>query len=206
MAASDENSERRVVPRWRPFREALANNELSATAVAAAPAFDGAPFMVEKESAWLEHKSLPFALDLVSAAAALGETEVSKQAAEFILENESDSSITGQSLARHVLGLAPPAAARTSFSRSEIIRAVKEMKSRRLSQMRNAFVWVDLARLYILLDQIESARQAMRVALTLAPNDRFVLRSATRMLLHSKAPDEALHLLRKNSRTPLRVE
>lgn len=202
MAASNENSERRVVPRWRPFREALANNELSAAVVAAAPTFDGGPFMAEKESAWLEHKALPFALDLVSAAAVLGESEASKEAAVFILESNPGSSISGQSIARHILGILSPPPARGISSRSEIIRAVKELKSRRLSQMRNAFVWVDLARLYILLDQIESARHTMRVALTLAPTDRFVLRSATRMLLHSKAPDEALHLLRKNSRTP----
>ncbi len=87
-------------------------------------------------------------------------------------------------------------------TRLQIIHDLKKLKARRLSQTKNAFVWSDLARLYVLLGQNEQAHQAMRVALSLAPTERFIVRSATRFFLHSNEAERALHLLRSNPRTP----
>ena len=167
-------------------------------------AIDGTPFLNEKESQWLANKELPFAVDLVSAATVLGESSTARGAAEFILENGSGVSLVAQQLARGLLGIAVPAKESVQpISRQRLIHDVKELKARRLTQSRNAFVWADLARLYVLLGQIEPARQAIRIAINLAPAERFVLRSATRFLLHSKDHEQALHLLRSNPRTPV---
>ncbi|MBU6401638.1 MAG: hypothetical protein KGS61_15080, partial [Verrucomicrobia bacterium] len=67
MATNTENIRRRVVPRWRPFREALASGELSASTVAKAPAIEGKEFLEEKQTAWESNHTLPFAVDFVSA-------------------------------------------------------------------------------------------------------------------------------------------
>ncbi len=203
MAASNENADRRVVPRWRTFREALKRNELSASTVAKSPGIDGSPFLREKEAHWLANHEIPFAIDLVGAATVLGESEPAKSAAEFILENSSKTSLSAQHLARNLLGIEDQS--EDTFechTRLQIIHGLKTLKARRLSQTRNAFVWSDLARLYVLLGQIEQAHQAMRVALNLAPTERFVVRSATRFFLHSHEAERALHLLRSNPRTP----
>ena len=51
--------------------------------------------------------------------------------------------------------------------------------------MFNPIVWVELARLYIMHDQVEKAERALLTALHLAPDNRFVLRSATRFFIHT---------------------
>src|ERR1017187_3122402 len=103
MAASNENKDRQVVPRWRTFREALNSGELSSVEVLKSPRIDATGFIQEKERDFKENKALPFALDLVSAATVLGNTEISVEAAQFILENENKTSETGIGLARALL-------------------------------------------------------------------------------------------------------
>ena len=147
---------------------------------------------------------MSFALDLVSAATLLGKTNPSIEAAEFILEHAGQASETGKELARALLGIKgeekPPLVPQ---SRIQLIEGVKELKQKRIEQARNAFVWVDLARLYTLLGQNEQARQTLSIALKLAPTDRFVLRCTARFLHHIGEYDEALDLLRRNGRTQI---
>ena len=202
MAANAESIQRQVVPRWRPFREALATNELASGGVTKSPGIDGSEFLKVKGEDWLESKTMPFAVDLVSAATVLGVTAISSKAAEFILENGETATETARRLARGLLGIKEEQAlVSPQQSRMQIIQGAKEFKAKRISQPRNAFVWADLARLYVLLGQNEPARQALNVALKLAPTDRFILRCSARFLHHIKEHEEALDLLRKNSRT-----
>ena len=202
MAATNDNKDRQVVPRWRTFREALASNELSSTSVLKSPKIDATEFIREKEDDWKANKAIPFALDLISAATVLGKTDVSIEAAEFILENEAGTSATGKDIARSLLGIKEPASPIINpQSRIQIIEGLKELKQKRISQGKNAFVWVDLARLYTILGQNNQARQALRIALMLAPSERFVLRSTVRFLHHIDENEEAVSLLRKTPRT-----
>src|SRR6185295_6008504 len=80
---------------------------------------------------------------------------------------------------------------------------IKALKQRRIAEPRNAFVWSDLARLYVLVGLRDQAERAMQVALSLAPFDRFIVRSAARFFLHSSNPDRSLQILRRNERTKL---
>ena len=65
---------------------------------------------------------------------------------------------------------------------------------------RNSIAWCDMAINYATLGQMDKARSAIEVALNLAPNNRFILRSASRCFLYFKEYDRAVHLL---SRSPL---
>lgn len=65
---------------------------------------------------------------------------------------------------------------------------------------RNPIAWCDMAIHYATLGQMDKARTAIKVALDLAPNNRFILRSASSCFLHLKEPDTAVHLL---TRSPL---
>jgi tetratricopeptide (TPR) repeat protein len=203
MAATSESKDRQVVPRWRMFREARAAHELGNPSAKAEGKMDVAPFLRQKEMDWQENKAIPFALDLVSAATVLGTTPSSLEAAEFLLENGGRTSETGRELARALLGIkAEEEPLIMPQTRIQIIQGVKQLKQKRIDQSRNAFVWVDLARLYTLLGQNLQARQALTIALKLAPSDRFVLRCTARFLHHIGEYGEALDLLRKNGRTP----
>ena len=63
-------------------------------------------------------------------------------------------------------------------------------------QPRNAVRWTDLALVHVNLGQLTHARREMEIAARLAPNNRFVLRSAARMYVLLGEPDFGLQLLR----------
>src|ERR1017187_1158433 len=121
MAASNENKDRQVIPRWRTFREALNCGELSNAEVVKSPRIDATEFIHEKEKDFRENKAVPFALDLVSAATVLGKTDISVEAAEFILENGNNTSETGIKLARSLLGISEPSKAIIIPARKSVV-------------------------------------------------------------------------------------
>lgn len=184
-----------MLPRWRTFEESIALGELSPGTGPRHKSLDPSPFIAEKEAVWLQNKSLPFAVEFLSAVQVLGNSEQAKSAAEFILET-GNATHTARALARAHLGISDvPTSAGQPLSRSDILKLLRTQKSKRLNQPRSAFVWLELARLYTLLGQLRPAKEAVRVALSLAPNERFTLRSASRFLVHSGESDEALELL-----------
>ena len=66
---------------------------------------------------------------------------------------------------------------------------------------RDPLAYLDLARRYAALGQMERAEAALRGALALAPDSRFVLRSASRFFVHARDPARAQDLLRRSPRT-----
>ncbi len=60
---------------------------------------------------------------------------------------------------------------------------------------RNAIVYVDIARWYSILGQVDQARECIRRALLLAGDNRFVLRAAARFYIHIGALDRAFSLI-----------
>jgi Tfp pilus assembly protein PilF len=64
----------------------------------------------------------------------------------------------------------------------------------------DAYRWVDLALAYTIAGKLRKADRALKVAVSLAAEDRFVLRAATRFRLHQGNPEEALFLLKKAQR------
>lgn len=64
---------------------------------------------------------------------------------------------------------------------------------------RDAIGWCELARYYTIVGKLKRARRAVRTAVALAPNNRFILRSASRCFVHLGEPDVALDILRRSS-------
>jgi tetratricopeptide (TPR) repeat protein len=201
VASNNNTGDRHIVPRWRRFRDALSRGELAGTGTGKLKAVDGEPFVREKELSWAEKKDVVSASDLISAAVVFGVTPTSEQAAKFILEAGKASPSIARRLAQRILGIQQKDSSADVHGRIDTIRSLKSLKQRRITRPRNAFVWVDLARLYVMLGQNNSARRALRVAQALAPTERFVLRSSARFLHHVKDHEEALDLLRKNPAT-----
>jgi tetratricopeptide (TPR) repeat protein len=203
MAADNENADRQVLPQWRTFKDALTKGELGSPSTRKVKGIDPSPFIQEKESDWKTNKELPFALDFISAAFVFEiRTPAVIEAAEFLLASEDRVHKIGVRLAKKVLGIHDAVAGdNPPQSRIQIVGALKQLKAKRINQPRNAFVWTDLARLYTILGQLSQAQAAIKIALALEPNERFVIRSAARFLHHVKAHDEALSLLRRNPKT-----
>lgn len=206
MAASSQLAVRRVVPRWRSFDAAVQAGELDPTELRKRQLVSGDDAIKRKEEEWRANKELLFATDLVGAAQIFGVTETAKEAADYILNNAGKTSQLARRLAARVLGFAEPRVDdripvdRNQFHQDARLK-IAELKDRRIAEPRNAFVWADLARTYVLLGLPDQAETALHVALALAPSDRFILRIAARFFLHRGDPERALFLLRDAERT-----
>jgi len=202
VAAIDPNQERKVIPRWHSLAASAKQGEIGAT-------HDGGQVVLpfseeEREESLSEHRehwsqtgTLAFAEDFVAAALVLGEPEAAREAAEVVLANPGSSPLA-KTVAQRIL---TPDAAVTDLddfdpfdvfaSRQQVAR----LKGRLREDPRAALTWAEISRAYAALGQSEKAVAAMDVALSLAPNDRFLLRSAARLGLHIGEPDRAHRLL-----------
>jgi len=203
MAVLLETRARNVVPRWRDFQTTVQLGELGSERPSREerPEVDLTPLV----SAWEAHHGLSFAGDLISAALVNDLPDLARDASAFVLEFGEKASASLRLMATHVLGglagpamlmMTEPAITSPESSRQPspaIARAKKELGSR----PRNAILWMDLAYLYAVRGQAAQAERAIRVALQLAPSNRFVLRSGARFLVHQDRLDEAHALIRR---------
>lgn len=67
---------------------------------------------------------------------------------------------------------------------------------------RSPALWADLSRHFASLGETDKSIRSMWTAVGLAPNHRWILRAANRLLLHVERPDDAHKLLVRNARTP----
>ncbi len=215
MSALYEDRPRQVVPRWRLFDETLRRGELSPISTPEKPRFTE-EMVVGQVHDWKKFPTLSVASDLVSVALTLGLDKIAVDAAQFVhaqlnappsarsvaaiyLRNagfdlaldpeqgipEERVPITGRSL---------PAADRQYIVQIHNIRVILS------AYPRNPISWCNLSLLYTSLGVLEKADRAMRVALWLAPENRFVLRAASRFFLHQGEKDRAHRLLAQSRR------
>jgi tetratricopeptide (TPR) repeat protein len=202
------DKDRNVIPRWRNFKTTVTLGELNSSDDFQSPwATPNDDFLLSKLSAWHIYRSVPFAADVVSAAFVLCRYEEAKEAAKFILQQSHEVSDTLKELADQILN--PKDEVRRTATLQELCdpdpehvrHTIHRLRTRLRSEPRNSILYVELSRAYTLLDQKDQAKQAMRMALRLAPSNRFVLRSASRLLLHTQDIGEAHEILRKADAT-----
>ncbi len=202
---------RRMVPRWRPASIALRQGEL-ASAAASDRALDMSSLLEvalgEPIRDWESNRDFGHAADLVCAASvlALGALPDAVRSAAMYVLREDDSSRPIRRIAARLLG-------ETELQdggetpESEAAEIGLSIRARRAALRRfpqNPLVWTDLARDFASTGSSEAAFRAMRAAIGLAPDNRFVLRSFTRLALHLRtvqglsAPSEALDRLRRS--------
>ena len=75
-----------------------------------------------------------------------------------------------------------------------------EFRKRLTLEPRNALSWVDLALEHLVQGLPDKSRKSIAVALHLAPENRFVLRSASALFVEIDELDRALYVLEKSSR------
>ena len=192
MTAASPDSERRLLPRWRASGDALLAGEVRSPISTRAKR---SPVNTELEVAqllecWQRERSVESAVELVSAAVVLSAEGDIGSAAELLAHPDSDTSVSMREVAQRFLAGksgTPVAPDPLGFGPDEPrLRLAIGAAKRSLRQYpRNAVVWTDLARLYVVLGQRKKALDAVNVAISLAPENRFVLRSATRCLIHT---------------------
>ncbi len=192
-----EHKDRRVIPNWRSFCKTTALGELNSFQV-------NNQFPIVETNIndyvfdWKLNNDIVHAADLLSAAIINNKREEGevKKAANFILENKHKATLSQVSLACQILNkpIEKNITERfdeitldnfSTFNNPEPIRIkVREIKKLLLVYPYNPILYTELSRLYSILGQEYHSIKAMKTAIHLAPNNRFVLRSATRLFTH----------------------
>jgi tetratricopeptide (TPR) repeat protein len=135
----------------------------------------------------------------------LGPTAPALDAARSLVEGTVPSTAMARAVAQTLLSRAAGPPDRQSIeplSDDKHPAALHDLRYRLRGNPRNAVRWADLARLYTIVAQPDKARQAVRIALALAPNDRYVLRSAARLAVHLREYDRAHAIIAAARVTP----
>jgi tetratricopeptide (TPR) repeat protein len=197
MSADWVAEDRDLVPRWRPFLPTARTGELETVGSS-----QDERVRFREPSAVEEFRAAPglfTAGDLLSQATVSGsKSEVVSEAARLV-RGIPDAGPAAQSLADHVLGDLPAiddvARAAEPFNEQTARARAREMRRILRDQPRNAVRWTDLALVHVNLGQLAQARREMDIAARLAPDNRFVLRSAARLYVLLGEPDRGLRLL-----------
>lgn len=198
-----DNKNRRMLPRWRDFLTTVSLGELSGQPKEAPLHGEWQRSLSEKQSDWAHNRTPWHAADFVGASFVLGESQLSTEAAKQLLQ-ASDLPVPVMELARKIVQnrVDQPAIPEIdSLEGTALHREIHRLKLRTVQEPRNAIVWVDLARAYTLAGEVELARREMRVACAISPDNRFVLRSAARLLVHQGDVLEAHRLLVRSAAT-----
>lgn len=207
MTAFANDDVRRLIPRWRFYR----NNSPSAE-------FSGDPrkpnmfapdlrFLKEKIDDWETHPSIATAADTVACAITTGNFSQAEQCAQFLLEHESRITKHVKWLAEYALRSSEQPRTGTELqlklpTEALAIAAAHGARARLRQNPRNLLAQLDLSLAYTNLGQKQHAILAMENALRLDPFHRYALRAAARLFVHTDDAERAHLLLARCKRTP----
>lgn len=187
-----EQGKRIVLPQWLPSRRAAEMREAHVFS-GSAPNVDYEPSLDVFRDLLAEFRGKPSpfaATDLMGVAVVLGLQAEAEQLAEYVL-GEQITGRAAQTQAKIILGRAP-----VPYALDERAR-IRGVKQRVAKFPRDAYAWIDQARLYTILGQYRKARRAVLIALNLAPSDRIVVRSAVRFFAHHQEWEDALYYAKR---------
>ena len=195
-----DKAARTVIPRWRPFQDTVnIDGQLDCLRYSGAGQISdvsGESEYIKAVHEFRSQQSVWFAGDLLADAIARNDEPIVAEVSDFVLRANSGASETLSELAGKPKRL-------TYASKEDAFRHNVSALRKRLSLYpHTALGWVDLSYYFTLAGKLKAADRAMRVALQLAPENRFVLRSAARFYIHVGEPDRAYALLSKSNATP----
>lgn len=190
-------SERRILPRWRDSRRIEASADLQSLKPQSVVAYDVTLGLPELAQHFALEPNLGTAAEVISAALLAGEKQRAVEAAEFVLERQDEAPKTLLSMASGLITEGQPFRQHLDNDR------IKVAQTRRLLRLnpKNPVLWSDMARHYAAHGDRERAKRCMKVALSLAPNHRWMLRTAARFMVHHGDPVAAQQLLVRHPKT-----
>jgi tetratricopeptide (TPR) repeat protein len=216
MAIDYQLKERRVIPNWRDYERTLQLGELNnSSKIITANNSKELIFNLSRPiEDWKANQNIGNAADLINSAFVAKEfTSVEvREAMSFVGENPELSSPLLNSLIGQIdnennnlqdsieLGTLNNLKSIEEFQAYVNDKSFHSLISKRKKETnryyRNPIQWVELARLYAIKGQHKKAGEAILKAIYLAPNNRYVLRSATRYFIHQGEFDKAIYYLK----------
>lgn len=197
MSLCHGKTNRRILPRWRTSTKASQTADFVALK---SPSIVSGNMDVQLRQVVDDFAELPTvgtAAEALSFSLLAGRTEAAQAAAKFVISHETESPYTLLCLAKSVVEDSRP------FNLTETSKARQVAKTRGLLRINpdNALYWSDMARHYASLGHKYRAHRCMTVARHLAPDHRWMLRTAARFLVHQDDPVGAHKLLASHPRT-----
>jgi len=196
MTSITINNERRVIPRWRHFSTSSELGELDYFGRAKPRVAVEPVSLWDLLEQWKEEKSDSLAGELLAATWMNGDQSLSREAAIYILRPNTTASPQLRELANSILDESPLLVGNQGSKRETIgnLRAVLRHAPN------DAISWAELARFYIVSGNLKKAYRCIATALGIAPNDRYILRAASRCLIHLGETERAFEILNRAPR------
>lgn len=199
MSIAREKYDRRILPRWHAssqLGELQELTEVRPTKKASLETDDRA--FRESKFQFEQTPTIGHAADFLSVAIVTpsAETDIAR-VAEFLLKQADTLSPGLHDLAKHCAG---QSSIQGGLEQSTQLAIASARKILRINP-RNPLVLADLARHYAAGGNKAQAIKHMRVALALAPNHRWMIRTAVRCFAHCEDPQRAHKLLAQHPRT-----
>ena len=209
MANDFRRKDRHVVPNFRSLVDTIVLGELDSagTTVPDTVPIDFGSHVAE----WNAAPTTGLAADIVSSALVSGRSDhpVIDEATRFILAHRDMCSSPLVGAARKVRNPSETTSEPTvqlprlttfleSNSRRRAHRTIHTLKHAITRFGGDPILFVELARWYMVVGNEERARRYIAIALSLSPNNRYVLRSAARLYAHFDDAERAFHLLHKH--------
>jgi tetratricopeptide (TPR) repeat protein len=172
----------------------------SSTERPATPETNAAELIQFRYQEWKRERSIWHASDVLNSALVSGDVDAFSDVARFVVENSKTAPQSLVDLSQRILSpkvIAMPQSLEQSLNSTH--HEIHDLRRRLVDEPRNSIVWSDLSRLYVSIGLDKKAEAAMRIAISIAPTNRFILRAAGRLFLHIKETKDALRLFRSNS-------
>ncbi len=205
MSGVNLDKNRNVIPRWRTFEATLQYRELDFSSPFQKHQKITHDFLLSKIAGWRKHRTIAYAADVVGAALTLGRENEVTDAVNFLLQNDLNLSSLVRELANEALRRHQRPASQIvhpeEITKEKLRAQVKTFRDLLHIEPRDPITWVELSRVYATLGIGEHAAKCMTVAYQLACDNRFVLRSASRLWIHLDDAGRAHDVISRSART-----
>lgn len=203
MSRFQEDSDRWLIPRWRDSSLVAKSQELQPLKLARHVVHNDMPDLLRLWDDFNYGKSVGTAADLFNSASLLGHHELAKEAAQFIVSDERTPTFLLSIAKGFLTGDAQEHSASENTSVIEQSKtAISRLRRQFNIEPRNPILLIDLARHHVILGHDKrTIERCMSIAVALAPNNRWVLRTAARLLLHFNELEKAHRLLARHELT-----
>ncbi len=203
MISSPWTRRRLLIPRWRSLSLTLSTDELAAPhlTTTASHAASSSSNLRDKLALWKLHPSVVTAGEVVEAALVEAKESATIAPAKFLLSVNSSATEPLRQIA--ALSLMRAGLQEHITAERPVSPQIEKREWRRKTRMHplNALAWVELSLHEVINGKKKGAKRAMMVALQLAPNNRHVLRSASRLFLHLGDSEQAYDTIARSHAT-----
>jgi tetratricopeptide (TPR) repeat protein len=188
MTFSRDRTRRRLVPRWKTSSAAATSPEFVSLRLVPAVEFSSTDQRGAAVRVFAQERSLGSASEALSEALLEGNSDAASEAVDYVLVNRDTAP-------RALLQLAESFRFKTPDGPPLVSDTVPQTRQLLRIEPNNPVLWSDMARHYATLGNKRDALRCMKAALQLAPNHRWMLRTAARFFVHQGDAAQAHRML-----------